>query len=284
MRYTITIALSFALLFSTQLCAQTPANQTLAVYPVQAAKKFAPAQRVALRSTQNAITVKIEEVLSVLQLFDLVDRTRVDALMREMQFQDVMSEEAVAQLGKAAGAEVILFPVLDHYEDYGLNASITMSFKLIEVATTKVLFVRSISRTAPATRFNRKEVAAQLVGEVIREMAEGLFVQSGKHKQPYPVVTFGKDSKGIPETAVVFVKNPFFVREGTRFSLVQVKKITYEGQEETSTIAVGELSVTALRGDNLDCEVLGKKKEREAIADMLGQGETLFAVFQPGGN
>ncbi|MDX2062996.1 MAG: hypothetical protein SFY70_08050 [Bacteroidia bacterium] len=279
MRYFILLLLAFGLF---KLGAQTPEAPTLVVAPAAPASKLTPRERLALRPLRTGLQRTAEETVQLLGVYQLLDRSRTAALMDEQKFQDVLSDQAVAELGKAAGAQYILFPVIEAGDNALGRASALVNVKIIEVETTKIVFVKALTPSADVGRFrNEVEAMNQLLTDFKAQLARELFVHHKLHERTYPVAEVIRDGKGVPTGAVVFAKNPFFAHPGTVLSLVTLNEVTYEGQTETSTREVGLLTVTAVRGDNLDCELQGKKADRAAVGTLLQQGTTLYAVLRP---
>lgn len=114
----------------------------------------------------NTLQEKVVEGFVKSKRFELVERSRLDELSKEMKIQEVMADTQIASIGKTLGCQFVVFGNMNNLSagkvqgssslqggknsltytnsDVGYTGQVAMNIKIVEVATSKIFKSESI--------------------------------------------------------------------------------------------------------------------------------------------
>jgi tetratricopeptide (TPR) repeat protein len=121
------------------------------------AKKIVNGENIKGRTFQDGVTTDFYEV---------VERSRIQQVLKEQNFSnsDLVDPEQAAQLGKILGVDAVIFGSGEVSEYYRYRATVTLSMRIVEVKSAKILGQKVVTKTVGYS----SEVPT---GEAVREKA-----------------------------------------------------------------------------------------------------------------
>lgn len=167
-------------------------------------KKFFDGKTIEGRTFQEGVTT---------DFYELVERSRVQQVLKEQNFSnsDLVDPEQAAQLGKILGVDAVVFGSGEVSEYYRYRATVTLSMRIVEVKSAKILGQKVVTKTVGYS----SEVPT---GEAVRE-------------------------KAVEEAAreVVIYFTPSFSLQKIDFQELKLKKYKSDSQKAIKLLGRGDL-------------------------------------------
>ncbi len=264
-------------------------KQTLAVFDFKAAPGTKMAEYAA------GIQEKINEAFVKSKRFNMVERSQLDALTKEMQIQETMADSQVAKLGNVSGAKFLVLGTISNVsggqvttaaaanigkggasytgkDDLGFTGNVAINIKVVDVASGKILKQESIvSKSGEAGAIAGAAGALKSLGDLGNMIgsAASAGAKAGLPKSEGEAIS--KAIEKLDEKVMAFIDAQFPLL----IDILDVKMNKKGDAWETIEVAVGK-ELGFEKGDVLkivkvtEREVMGRKTTQ---TDLLGNAK-----------
>lgn len=240
------------------------------------------------RSVQNAVETGFVKS----SRFVVVERSRIDALVAEMQTQEVMSDDVVANIGKTLGASYVVLGNLEsasaerqytknengQREAQGYKATVSFQVKIVEVESAQIKATEQIitnsSSLAALTDQGKDAAIAEAINRIDYAVEDFII-------KTFPIEMFiiqiTEEKRGKAEMVEVLGGSELGLHERDRLAVVIISEREIRGRVIRTANEIGELRVESITGpETCLCKVM---KGDEEIFDAMKNGTELIAIF-----
>lgn len=261
--------------------------------PVVAVLKFSySAQNSRLSQYISGVQNQVESGVLGTKRFIVVERQAIDQLQGEMQTQEVMSEEVVAQLGRTLGAKYVFLGSLDEAKTEpvytesegnrklaGYKATIVFQLKLVDVESTQIIASEQIS-TGQSGLLGYRDSEGAAISDAIGKISGEVEVYIARN---LPVIIDiiqikAKDKKGVAaEMIEIFGGADAGLVVKDRLEVVEVTTREIRGRQIITRTPIGEVRVETVTGpETADCKVI---KGGDVILQKYNAGANIMCIF-----
>lgn len=231
-----------------------------------------------VKAFAEAATQKIINAFVDLKRFDVLDRTAVEAILKEQDFQmsDAVDFETGVELGAIKGAEIICVGQLQnvttvpHYDKkkgdlMGYSGSVEMQIKITDVSTGSVVLSEDVKGDTKMSQSGLFSLVEKFENSPSKAAFEALNDAENRIKkelrQAYPVegkiVEVMKSKKG-KEKFLVSLGSEIGVKDGMKLLVIEQTMIEVDGKNFPREKEVGVLQVTKVSTDGIFSEAKAK--------------------------
>ncbi len=221
----------------------------------------------------NSIQEAVTEGFVKTKRFNIVDRSKMDALKKEKELQkteDFMDGSVVKQGANIGANFLISGNVLEAKaeaiigtkgETIGYKAKLIISLKVIDVSTGQVVSSETIepkANTGLFGGFTAPSTPEGAISKAIKEISSKIDEFVAKN---FPV-TFAiaeiqqKDKNGGASKVLISGGAAFGLKKGQKLKVVEISEMNVNGKKMVRKKEIGELKITKVEDDNFStCEV-----------------------------
>jgi len=228
----------------------------------------------------NSIQEAVTNAFVITKRFNIVDRSKMDALKKEKELQkteDFIDGSVIAQgeslgaqflisghvISASASEETVQDPKTGQISSMGFKAKLAISLKVIDVTTGQVQTSETIepkggsmlgqlAGVAPTTAEAAITKAIKDIGDKVNDFVAKNFP-----------VTFsiaeiqGKDSKGNATIILLAGGSDFGLQKGQKLKVVELSEMEVNGKKLLRKKEIGELKITKVEDENFStCSVV----------------------------
>jgi TolB-like protein len=215
----------------------------------------------------NSIQETVTNAFVKTRRFNIVDRTKMDALRREKDLQksEDFIDGTVIQQGVSLGANYLISGhVLSVSTERFTSKEGTQSFstklnidlKVIDVATGEVIASETLTPKGGSSLFGFMGVGAsseaEAMNNAIKDIGDEVDKFVGKHfPVSFPIVeVVEKDSRGGAAKLLIAGGSSFGLKKGDKLVAVEVTEVEVNGKKLKRKKEIGELKVSKVEDEN----------------------------------
>jgi hypothetical protein len=252
----------------------------------------------ALRSFADAATQKMVNAFVKLKRFTVIERTAMEAIMKEQDFQltDFTNTNTAVQLGNMLGAQYLVqgqlqnvtaFPKYDQKKPdklLGYSSEVEMQIRIIDVSTGEITASKDVKGNTSGEGLlawvdmmedNPNKAAYKALNEAEKKMYDWLKIAFPVEGEIFEILKT-KKKEGAAVVSITCGKD-LGVRKDDVFKVYTEKEVTVGTKTVKKTTDVGKLVVKKVEEDGVfsTCDV---EKGGKDIADQIAAGVKLKVV------
>jgi len=252
----------------------------------------------ALRSFSDAAAQKMVNAFVRLKRFTIVERTAMEAIMKEQDFQmtDFTNTNSAVQVGNMLGVQYLVqgqlqnvtaFPKYDQKKTdklLGYSSEVEMQIRIIDVSTGEITASKDVKGNTTGEGFfsfvdaledNPNKAAYKALNEAEAKMFDWLKVAFPVEGEIFEILK-SKKKEGAVLVSITCGKD-LGVRKDDIFKVYTEKEVQVGSKVVKKTTDLGKLSVKKVEEDGVfaTCEV---EKGGQTIADQIAAGVKLKVV------